>query len=452
MSHVPMTLPELMISQQAHPFSHTSSYVRLDDGRIFHGSYGASTTSSDNGMTWADTRLMRDTNGKQLYSQTIVRLAGKNAIGSIGEQRLRQELCWKPTWPTPYAQMKRSCQVLFWRSDDGGETWQLPVPVTPHGVHFQTLVDTAIRTSSGRIVVPVYSHLGQKTTGPQDQPLLMSGKLVRNQWLGTAGHFFDPGFCTVVVCYSDDEGQTWQRNDDGDLFILPEYSVYHSLYEPTVTEVKPGRLLMMMRTGLGRLFQAWSNDNGTTWTRAQPTSLAASHAPAQLRTLPNGHLLCVWTQETEEEVKAGYVRTRLSSAISRDGGRVWEFFQNVESIHETTRVEPGPIHPTKPVEVYTPAGRAALERDAAYIFDHPEYPRFSYPSVFIDGDQVLIAYTYTNPVDHPTEAKMVNHFADGKEGTVNYQRLKILPLKWFYGGKQPADNPFLKEAYLPAKP
>lgn len=29
---------------------------------------------------------------------------------------------------------------------------------------------------------------------------------------------------------------------------------------------------------------------------------------------------------------------------------------------------------------------------------------------------------------------------------------KIRPIKWFYGGKEPADNPFLKEAYAPAKP
>ena len=32
------------------------------------------------------------------------------------------------------------------------------------------------------------------------------------------------------------------------------------------------------------------------------------------------------------------------------------------------------------------------------------------------------------------------------------QQRKILPFKWFYGGKEPADNPFLREAYEPAKP
>ncbi|MDP6108372.1 MAG: biotin/lipoyl-containing protein, partial [Candidatus Brocadiia bacterium] len=49
--------------------------------------------------------------------------------------------------------------------------------------------------------------------------------------------------------------------------------------EAPVTEAAPGRLLMMMRTGMGRLYQAWSHDDGETWTRPLPTSLASSTAP-----------------------------------------------------------------------------------------------------------------------------------------------------------------------------
>jgi hypothetical protein len=32
------------------------------------------------------------------------------------------------------------------------------------------------------------------------------------------------------------------------------------------------------------------------------------------------------------------------------------------------------------------------------------------------------------------------------------QHQKVLPMTWFYGGKEPANNPFLREAYEPAKP
>lgn len=95
--------------------------------------------------------------------------------------------------------------------------------------------------------------------------------------------------------------------------------------------------------------------------------LASSTAPPQLKTPPNGRLPCVWNRENEEEVRAGFARTRLSSAISRDGGRVWEFFQNIESMHETTRVEPGPIRPCRPEEIYFPAGQRATARDFHYV-------------------------------------------------------------------------------------
>ena len=57
--------------------------------------------------------------------------------------------------------------------------------------------------------------------------------------------------------------------------------------EPSLAEVAPGRLLMMMRNGLGRLFQAWSFDDGETWTNPLPTSLAASTTPAQIRSIPS---------------------------------------------------------------------------------------------------------------------------------------------------------------------
>lgn len=34
----------------------------------------------------------------------------------------------------------------------------------------------------------------------------------------------------------------------------------------------------------------------------------------------------------------------------------------------------------------------------------------------------------------------------------SYQKLKVLPIARFHGGKEPADNPFLPRAYEPAQP
>jgi hypothetical protein len=38
-----------------------------------------------------------------------------------------------------------------------------------------------------------------------------------------------------------------------------------------------------------------------------------------------------------------------------------------------------------------------------------------------------------------------------EEGAPN-QKQKVLPLSWFYGGKEPADSPFLKRTQEPAQP
>ena len=445
MSNVPMTLPQLVLAEHDTPFGHQSTFVELDDGRYFHMAGRTSNYTEDGGLTWSQPQGNRDTNGEYIggAETSLVKLSDKNAIGLAARMTGEPGVRGEAVWPLP----PRDLYFQFWRSNDNGQTWQPPVRITAPGTATAGYQDTFLRTGSGRIVLPVFHSLGQKT-GPDDRTLPMCGKLVCNQYVPTGAHDFDPGFSTSYVLYSDDDGRTWHRNRDGELVILLDWNAINSYCnECSVAETAPGRLLLMTRNGLGRLFQAWSNDNGETWSRPQPTSLAASTGPPQVRTLPNGHLLCVWSQDSEEEIKRGYARTRLSSAISRDGGRVWEFFQNVHSLHETTRVEPGPIRPTRPDEIFFPAGQGTIERPAEHVLSVDEHTRWSYPSVGVFADRVIIAHTYSRFEPHPTKATM-------ERVTVgdNNQKQKVLPLKWFYGGKEPADNPYLKEAYEPAKP
>jgi hypothetical protein len=442
MSNVPMTMPELMLAEEETACGHSSTFAELDDGRVMHVAAAWRSYSEDGGLTWSDmVRDMVDANGDEVNGIALVKLSGKNSVGLVGKSRRDPE-------PTTYAATPGATPIIFWRSDDGGQTWTEPVQMNAPGAVAHFYQDVFIRTSSGRIILPVYSSAGQghDRIGPS------AGKLVRNQWVSTAGHFFDPHFSTSYVLYSDDEGRTWKRNADGDLMIILDWNATFSFVnEPSVTEVAPGRLLMVMRNGLGRLFQAWSNDDGETWTRPQPTSLASSTVPAQIRTLPNGHLLCVWNQENHEEVKRGYNRTRVSSAISRNGGSVWEFFQNVQSLHETTRVEPGPIEPLLPAEQVFPPGHPAAERESEHILTADVHGRWGYPSVLVMKDRVIIAHTYSGYEDHPTKAQLIRNKTD-HTGEFITQKRKVLPLKWFYGGMEPANNPFLKEAYEPAKP
>ena len=448
MNNVPMTRPDLALAVHDTPFFHSSTFVELADGRVLHVAGGVRTLSDDRGLTWSDSERLVDTNGDSVGGSetSLVKLSETNAVGLAARRRDQPA---DTSWPAPPG----SVRFDFWRSDDNGVTWQPPVRMTAPGTSTAGYQDTFLRTRSGRIVLPVFHSIGQRS-GPDDRTPPACGKLVNNQFVPTGAHDFDPGFSAVYVLYSDDDGRTWQRNKDRELVILLDWNaIYSYCNEASVTEVAPkkapGRLVIFMRNGLGRLFQAWSNDNGETWTRPQPTSLAASTGPPQIRTLPNGHLLCVWNQETERDIKGGFARTRLSSAVSRDGGRVWEFFQNVQSLHEATRVEPGPIRPTRPAEIYFPAGQPVPEREAEHVVVADEHARWSYPSVCVLDDRVLIAHTYSTYAEHPTRAELL--LSNRPQGSTN-QKLKVLPLTWFYGGKEPADNPFLREAYEPAKP
>jgi len=421
--NVPMTNPEGMLAMHEQMYGHTVSFVELADGRILESGGNEFRISEDRGLTWSEPFNAKDENGSEVVGWALVKLAGK-AIGFVSTQM---------KLPPP----RFECGLLFRRSEDDGRTWSAPVRVNPPGYSAYVWQDFMCRTSSGRIILPAYTNIGQARE-PNWRPnhTFYSLGWVNGNVVSSSAHFNDPHFGGSLVFYSDDDGQTWQRNRDGELLIvLDDARRIEPACEPSVTEVTPGKLLMIMRTRLGRHFQAWSNDNGETWTRPQPTHLAGTQVPAQVRRLPDtGHLLCVFTQHSEDEIRRGYIRARLSSAISRNGGKVWEHFQNVESILEETHVEPGPIRVVQPEGNYPLQEWAAFENDPDYVVPLPAgYGRWSYPSVLVLKDRVLISHTWSW---HDETGTLQRH---------GWNRLKVLPTRWFYGGREPYDNPMLKK-------
>ncbi len=418
-SNIPMSFPELMLACHKHKGGHSVTWIKLEDGRILRTGDGFR-YSEDGGITWSKPFVPKDKNGDlRTGTASLVQLA-RRGIGMV-------------------TVIKNGTGPEFRRSEDNGLTWSGPVRIADEGIKVKALHDVLSRTSSGRIIFPCYVSIGQGNFHRKDAPF--PGGYVQGNFVSTDAHFYDPHFGAAIVYYSDDEGETWQRNRDGEMFIiLPETTTFEPVYEPSLTEVSPGKLLMMMRTRLGRYFQSWSYDNGETWTRPCPTQLAGCHVPCQIRTLPEtGDLLCVFTQHSEEEVKSGFIRQRLSSAISRNGGGVWEHFQNVESILEETHVEPGPIHFTKPEQCYSMGETSAPENDPRYCKPLPEnYGRWSYPSVLVLEDRVLIS--------HSQNSWRKDAGIAGEEEKSYNALLKVLPISWFYGGGDPLRrNPTLEK-------
>ena len=151
MSNVPMTLPELVLATHKTPFFHSSTFVELEDGRILHAAGSRFTTSDDGGITWSDISERHDVNGRRVGGggSSLVKLDGKG-IGLAAMAPMDDSDPWT------------RC-VQFWRSPDSGETWEAPVRVSPLGVKTHLYQDVALRTSSGRIVLPVYISIGQRT-------------------------------------------------------------------------------------------------------------------------------------------------------------------------------------------------------------------------------------------------------------------------------------------------
>jgi len=270
----------------------------------------------------------------------------------------------------------------------------------------------ATLTSSGRIVVSAYSMVGK--TIPE------RGKAPFHDQVALVGHHGYEYFFTFCFTYhSDDEGRSWQTNEGrgvwaagGELFVTVNESAggHYCCEEPVVAEVSPGHLLLLLRTPLGRFFQSWSKDNGTKWTRPEPTTLASAYAPASLMRIPGtSDLLVIWNQSSVDEIERGWQRHRLSSAISRDGGATWKHGRNVFSIFQqagdVTRVEPPPLR------VY----RAAEQSPRL----PPKDVEGTYPSVSFWKDRALIRFTCIERA----------FYVYDEEGKTGYQRRELPPLE-----------------------
>ncbi len=268
-------------------------------------------------------------------------------------------------------------RVLFKTSGDEGQTWSTPVQINDTGTlgGICQCGDTALVLSTGRILVPAFALFGK--------------------------------LCASFMYYSDDGGCTWLRNQGeiaiplmvgGRLFALTHFE------EPAVAELRDGTLLCMGRTCLGQLYQSFSKDGGITWTSPKPSGLASSYAPATLKTIPTtGDLLCVWNQASGQEMSDGLGRMRVSCAVSKDDAKSWTHFQNLDSLDDTTHIEPeGGVTDTVS-EFYAIRERTAIEEASTHI-EYPEevtkrYPRWPgyihncYPSATFTSDENVV-FTY----------------------------------------------------------
>lgn len=349
----PLAQAEGMVSNDPYPATDTSprysegDITVLNDGRYLFATTEFMNSTSD----FAKARLVGKTSadGGQTWGEQIVlqeNVGGFNVMSltfqPLNEAELGLFYLVKNT--------TSDLNIFLRRSADGGLTFGEPVQVTNIPGYHVMNNDRVIRLKSGRLLAPTASS----------PDVEKDNHFVCRAWI------------------SDDAGHTWRAGAG-----TVDYAKRGAM-EPEVLEMNDGRILMIIRTQLGHIAAAWSEDGGENWSEASDWGVRAPEAPSTVRRIPStGDLMLIWNDSYVEGAGHGGKRSPLTVAISKDEGKTWEHKKNIE----------------------------AGEKDADESFMNG----FAYVSATFDAGRVLTSYYVS------------------KDGTDKiFSRFRSFPISWLY--------------------
>ena len=364
------------------PIGLKGGFVVMKDGALAaFSSVFEMKVSQDGGKSWGKPRAL-DVPDKVGQVQGVFRTSRGRIV------------IWTDSWKSP---------LYAWYSDDEGATWSKRINVGPHGMPLEGM--RMIETKSGRLVLPVldnWTFIGDQKESPQAYGTI-NGKKV-----AVEGHGHSAEIERTKVYFSDDQGATWKMSQ-GDIVIWKDdgYGGIWPADEPNIVELKDGRLMLYFRTTLGRVYASYSADGGEVWTYPEPTELANSISPVCLKRFPEtGDLLLIWNNVSADEVRRGFRRGRLCSAVSRDDGKTWEHVKTIDTagLPPVTQL----IAPAAP-------GLVRAEKDIGEL--PPVLGLVHYADAFFAGDRVLVKYDKSFRLP---------------EGLRLGTKLLDFPVRWFY--------------------
>ena len=221
-------------------------------------------------------------------------------------------------WPDP----DTAWCVQGWKSDRDGRIHIFASAITVYNYQKNELEGhiAYIRFDSFRGENPLYSDIPTlyRYTGSLNNLIeAESGRLVV-----PFSTYMDGKFVSNTI-FSDDCGVSWRASNDV-VITDTETNCESGAVEPVIAEVKPGVLIMLIRTVLNRLWYAVSYDGGESWNAPKPTALPSSNAPATLQKLPDGRIFLAWNDclgHPMGSVRYSSARQCLHAAISDDGLR-----------------------------------------------------------------------------------------------------------------------------------
>ena len=217
----------------------------------------------------------------------------------------------------PAPLLQRRLDVWHARTDGRGSRWRAPVRIWEG---YTGSLNSVLQTRSGRVLLP-FAYLTQRTWRDRGEGL---------------DAFWYAGQNSSTVLYSDD-GESWHLSGAELKTQTPSIGTYGAV-EPVVVERADGRLWMLARTQLGRFYESFSDD-GSSWSRLQPSPLISSDSPAGLVRLSDGRLVLLWNKCRRFPYAHGG-RHVLHAAISEDDGGSW--IGHREVARDPRRYEPPP--------------------------------------------------------------------------------------------------------------
>jgi hypothetical protein len=218
----------------------------------------------------------------------------------------------------PFPMPERRLNIWHVKSRDGRRNWQSPKCIWKG---YTGALNSVIQLRGGRIILP-FARYANRTWGDRGEGF-------------DAYTFMGEHDCTLV--YSDDAGASWHDSPAALKVPTPNLHAYGAV-EPVLLELKDGRVWMVMRTQLGRLYESFSED-GIVWSKPRPTGLFSSDSPVGLVRLPDERIVLLWNNCLRYPYALGG-RHVLHAAISEDEGRSLRGFREV--VRDPRRDEPPP--------------------------------------------------------------------------------------------------------------
>jgi sialidase-1 len=96
--------------------------------------------------------------------------------------------------------------------------------------------------------------------------------------------------------------------------------------ECDLAELKDGTVMMWFRTTLGHIYKAYSEDGGESWGKPVSMKVVSPCWPQSIKRIPDTlDLLMVWNSVI------GSRRNPLTVAVSKDEGKTWKRWKNLEA-------------------------------------------------------------------------------------------------------------------------